>query len=651
MVVSLLNPKLNYPEYKNIHIDDVSNEVSVYEVPFFGQLYDIGLGSVKSDYIENNILHVPIYLIVKNKVVEQIGLYEVNGTNMSSFLDEDGDIDIGKMNDPLLFSYVNKEYLHKINRNLSIPSPPTFIDLSNDDEQDESTEVPMYMIPIHEQTVEQSKKERNLYKPKKGEPWIRSFLKNDNIDEVDNEGGGHCLFAVIRDAYATRGINMSVKELREKLSNYATQDQFQYYRGQYEMYRDAVKEIDVKLKSLNKQNELLRKKIKEVSSREQQLKLVEESQVIKNKYDIAKEEKKFSAELGNEFSFMKKVSTLIDFKKALQDPSYWADAWAISSLESILNVKLILFSQEAYDSGDMSNVLLCGESGEDVIDPKEYIMAFYTGNHYMLITYYEHGLLDFSQIPYDVKLLIINKCMEKLAGPYYDITAFRLFREKLGIKDKVDSKHDPIVEIDDIHTPGGKHDIRKDIVFQFYSNSSDKKKPGMGVGEKIPKEDLLLFTALSGIKDWRRKLDNSWEQAFELDGHKWKSVEHFYNASKFLKNHPDYYLQFSLDSSGDSDLSKDVSQAVAAGSVSGKLGKQIVRPKEMNMDEDFLISIGDKKSRSEKEMRRAIEAKMTQNKDLKKLLLETKNATLNHFQRGKEPVIAEELMDVRRGMQ
>ena len=64
------------------------------------------------------------------------------------------------------------------------------------------------------------------------------------------------------------------------------------------------------------------------------------------------------------------------------------------------------------------------------------------------------------------------------------------------------------------------------------------------VGEKIPKEDLLLFTALSGIKDWRRKLDNSWEQAFELDGHKWKSVEHFYNASKFLKNHPDYYLQF-----------------------------------------------------------------------------------------------------------
>ena len=53
---------------------------------------------------------------------------------------------------------------------------------------------------------------------------------------------------------------------------------------------------------------------------------------------------------------------------------------------------------------------------------------------------------------------------------------------------------------------GQASDVRKDIVFQFYSNSSDKKKPGMGVGEKINKEDLLLFTSLNGIKDWRKKV-------------------------------------------------------------------------------------------------------------------------------------------------
>ena len=208
-------------------------------------------------------------------------------------------------------------------------------------------------------------------KKEKDELWIRSFLKNAHIDEMDNEGGGHCLFAVIRDAYASSGIDMSIKELREKLSDYANQEQYQYYRGQYEMYRDAVKELTAKMKTLNKQNEDLRKKLKSVSSREEQLKLVEESQDVKEKYQSAKENKQFSEELGREFSFMKNVNSLIDFKKAIKDPSYWADAWAISSLEYILGVKLILFSKESYDSGDMSNVLLCGESGDADFDPKE----------------------------------------------------------------------------------------------------------------------------------------------------------------------------------------------------------------------------------------------------------------------------------------
>jgi len=650
MVVSFADPKINYPERKNIHMDDVNEEVSIYEVPLYGETYDVGLGTTKYDYVANKILYIPIYLIINNRVIEQIGIYEINDENIAPYLDEEGEIMIEKMNKPLLFSYVKKEYLSRIKSNLSKSSRPSFIDHTQDDdeEEDDDSTIPLNSIRIPEQDVDQSKKERASYQQEKKEPWIRTFLKNPNIGEVDNEGGGHCLFAVIRDAYATRGINVSIQELREKLSNYATQDQYQYYRGQYEMYRDAVKEQTAKMKSFNKQNEQLRKTLKTVSSREQQLKLVEESQKIKDSYEEAKENKKFSEELGSEFSFMKNVLSLEDFKQAIKEPSYWADAWAISALERILNIKLILFSEESYESGDMSNVLLCGESAEgegeeNSYDPKEYIMTYYTGNHYVLITYYEHGLLDFSQVPYDVKLLIVNKCMEKLAGPYYNIKAFRVFQEKIGIKE-----NEPIVDevIEELHSIDKKN--RQDIIFQFYANSSDKKKPGMGIGEKIAQEDIMRFSGLNSIKDWRKKLDNSWEQAFELDGHKWKSVEHYYNASKFLKNNPDFYLQFSLDSN--SDLSKDVSKAIAAGSSNGKLGKELVRPKEIKIDEDFYIEIGNNRSRSKKELQRAIEAKITQNKDLKKVLQETKDATLQQFIRGKEPRVAQELMNVRESL-
>ena len=93
----------------------------------------------------------------------------------------------------------------------------------------------------------------------------------------------------------------------------------------------------------------------------------------------------------------------------------------------------------------MSNVLLCGESGDaDVIDPKEYIMTLlYRKPLHVLITYYDHGLLDFSQIPYDVKLLIVNKCMEKVGWTLLRYNRRFVYSERNWVLSRqVDSKHD-----------------------------------------------------------------------------------------------------------------------------------------------------------------------------------------------------------------
>ena len=55
--------------------------------------------------------------------------------------------------------------------------------------------------------------ERNEYKPKKRDPWIKKFMKSSKYNLVDNEGRGDCLFAVIRDAYKGTK-NMTVAQLR-----------------------------------------------------------------------------------------------------------------------------------------------------------------------------------------------------------------------------------------------------------------------------------------------------------------------------------------------------------------------------------------------------------------------------------------------------
>ena len=57
---------------------------------------------------------------------------------------------------------------------------------------------------------------------------------------------------------------------------------------------------------------------------------------------------------------MKNVRTVDDLKQIIKPVNFGADTWAISTLERILNIKLIIFSSEAWDQDDTANVLQCG---------------------------------------------------------------------------------------------------------------------------------------------------------------------------------------------------------------------------------------------------------------------------------------------------
>jgi hypothetical protein len=179
----------------------------------------------------------------------------------------------------------------------------------------------------------------------------------------------------------------------------------------------------------------------------------------------------------------------------------------------------------------------------------------------------------------------------------------------------------------------------ENIVFMFYSKSADKP-PGYGSGEKMVESKKQEYSQLGQIKDWRKMLSNFWIAEFDLDGHRWSSVEHYYQGSKFKKENPEYYLQFSLDSG--SELSKDAGMAKGAGGKTGKVDGKIFRPKNVKIDADFFTNGHDNK-----EMYDAQFAKFTQNVDLLRVLLLTKDAKLMHFSRGSPPVFFENLVNIR----
>ena len=136
---------------------------------------------------------------------------------------------------------------------------------------------------------------------------------------------------------------------------------------------------------------------------------------------------------------MKDVDTFEDFKDIIKTCDFWGETWAISTLERILNIKLILLSEESYDEDDLNNVLQCGQLNDTkleedgVFNPDFYLVLDYNGWHYKLVTYKSRGAFTFTELPFDVKKLIVTKCMERLAGPYTLIPDFIVFAADLHI--------------------------------------------------------------------------------------------------------------------------------------------------------------------------------------------------------------------------
>jgi hypothetical protein len=81
--------------------------------------------------------------------------------------------------------------------------------------------------------------------------------------------------------------------------------------------------------------------------------------------------------------------------------------------------------------------------------------------------------------------------------------------------------------------------------------------------------------------------------------------------------------------------------AKAAGSKTGKYKGELLRPKEVKLDPDFYGK------RNKQELYNAQYAKFTQNKELKDLLMATKNAKLMHYVNNKPLEEYKQLMEIR----
>lgn len=681
MVVSKIDKSINYPELKSVDSADLSKESNLFQITILDMDIDviIAIGSAKNTFATKNVTYFPIYLVKHNNKVIQIGVYEISSTNIMDYTDEEGEIDVERFSEPLLYTFATKEFIHK---NRLVPENEELEqkqksrekekerakdiikksgDVVNEKEKEDVKKETIVEIlipqirrdvfvartsanippPLKPENAKEATEIRQKYHESDKDLWVQKFMSNKNYGIIDNEGSGDCLFATIRDAFQSIGQDTTVGKLRDKVSKEAKQANFEMYKERYNMYAKELADTKAQSIKLKKEYEEHKARIVTTIDNNQRQLLTAAANNIYKSYLQLKNEHEYAKQNISDVLFMKDIHNLEDLRKIMKTCTFWGDDWTINTLERILNIKFIVLSSFIYDrgKGDVNNVLQCGGEVDPIIqdrkvfEPEMYVIVDHTGSHYKLITYKNKMVFSFNEIPYDIKRMIVDKCMERAAGIFTYIPQFKDF--------KIQLKGTPVEKptFDELGEAKIMNLYDDNIVFVIHPLASDKKGPGKGVGERIPADLEQRFAQLANIADWRRKLDAFWVQPFSLDNHRWASVEHYYQASKFKNKNPDFYLSFSLDSG--TDLSKDPHMARGAGGATGKYKDDLIRPKTVVVDPEFFLK------RATKEMDAANTAKFKQNPELSKALIETKTAKLVQYRRGKEPEVLDDLMILR----
>jgi hypothetical protein len=136
MILSNIDNTIKYEETKAIATNDIEHEASIYSAKIYNKTIEFVLGLPQFEHKSKNVVYFNIYLANKGFVLSKIGIYETYNSDYASLLDDDGDVDLSKMPEPILFSFT-KTLISNLDTSVVEKSEEYDEDADEDEDEDE----------------------------------------------------------------------------------------------------------------------------------------------------------------------------------------------------------------------------------------------------------------------------------------------------------------------------------------------------------------------------------------------------------------------------------------------------------------------------------------------------------------------------------
>ena len=309
----------------------------------------------------------------------------------------------------------------------------------------------------------------NVFLDKDKTLWLQDKIgKGYTVTDVDRDG--NCFFAALREAYKTIGVTMTVKDLRQIVYNNFEEWKKKHpeeVKDQLALQEDIKLELE-KLEKIDDADETTKKhyfygevlpsikrwcaepsskdfkyckdfndryqlgdindkSLKDKKGKDVKISYFKYNFVEQNKNPSAKDEKEIKLKTDFVDKFYKIATDKIyrdQRKKELEAQDrdnkfliplkaddimlreHWAGQMDIDILKDKLNIDLIIISED-YNNNDIR--FTCDINVTTNVKSDYYIMLYYTGGHYELISFNNRSIFKYNDMPAD----IIAKCISK----------------------------------------------------------------------------------------------------------------------------------------------------------------------------------------------------------------------------------------------